>query len=473
MLVLAACSGKAPGTPQLTRAQLLDPASCQSCHPTHHADWAASMHAQASEDPVFRALNARGQRATDGGLGSFCISCHAPMAVREGKSTDGLNLDQVPQALHGVTCYFCHAVDAVEGQHNNPLHLSDDGVMRGAFADPIAGTPHGAAASPLHDRDQLASASTCGACHDIVTGHGAAIERTFTEWQASAFGHAPAGTTCGQCHMPESRTPEAIAVFSGAPLRRAHSHAMPAVDLALPPLAESAAQRQQVEAFLATTLQSALCVESFGNQAKLSVLLDNVAGGHGFPSGSAQDRRAWVEVHAYAQGQELFSSGAVPDGGAVTALADPSLWLLRDCMFDTAQQPTELFWEAASTRGNTLPALATFDEADPRFYQTHLQQTYPATGLVAGLPDRVEAQVWLQPIGVDFLDDLVATGDLLPGVRAAMQTLPVGPRLVWTADAATATYFDAATQQEVRCVSPSGLNVAADKVKAVRRACGP
>ena len=53
------------------------------------------MHAYASDDPVFRAMNERGQRETDGGLGSFCIQCHAPIAVHEGATSNGLNLDQV------------------------------------------------------------------------------------------------------------------------------------------------------------------------------------------------------------------------------------------------------------------------------------------------------------------------------------------------------------------------------------------
>ena len=39
---------------------MLDPATCQSCHPTHVRDWSGSMHAYASDDPVFVAMNARG-----------------------------------------------------------------------------------------------------------------------------------------------------------------------------------------------------------------------------------------------------------------------------------------------------------------------------------------------------------------------------------------------------------------------------
>jgi transposase len=42
---------------------------------------------------------ARGQRETDGALGTLCVGCHAPMAVREGATADGLDLDEIDPAL--------------------------------------------------------------------------------------------------------------------------------------------------------------------------------------------------------------------------------------------------------------------------------------------------------------------------------------------------------------------------------------
>jgi hypothetical protein len=429
------------------------------------------MHAYASDDPVFRAMNRRGQRETDGGLGGFCVNCHAPMAVREGATTDGLNLDGVPQGLRGVTCFFCHTVDAVQGAHDDPLHLADDGVMRASYGDPVAGAPHGAAYSNLHDRAQLASASLCGACHDVRTGHGADLERTFAEWQQSAFAQ-PEGATCGACHMAQSTAPEAIAQVAGAPLRRAHAHAFAAVDARLDDDPSRATQLQLIAGFLESALQGAVCVEQLGNRAQVKVILDNVAGGHGFPSGSAQDRRVWVQLEASADGGVFYASGAVPDGGSVTALADPDLWLVRDCMFDADGGPTRDFWDAASTEGNALPALATFDASDPRYFASHVARAYPAAGALPAVPDRVEVRVRLQPVGVDVLDDLVATGDLDPSVRARMPTFDVGAPLVWTAAAANQTLLDARTGGVYLCASPQGLNVNAATVEAADARCG-
>ena len=35
----------------------------------------------AMDDPVFIAMNKKGQRETNGALGTFCVNCHAPMAA--------------------------------------------------------------------------------------------------------------------------------------------------------------------------------------------------------------------------------------------------------------------------------------------------------------------------------------------------------------------------------------------------------
>src|ERR1022692_3670607 len=78
--VPAGCGGSGPA--QLTHDQLVDPLTCKTCHPTQYQDWSGSMHAFATDDPVFQAMNGRAQ------VGTFCLNCHAPLAVRGGL-TDG------------------------------------------------------------------------------------------------------------------------------------------------------------------------------------------------------------------------------------------------------------------------------------------------------------------------------------------------------------------------------------------------
>lgn len=464
----------APAGMQLTEAQLLDPATCQACHSEQYAQWSGSMHAYASKDPVFLAMNKRGQRETSGALGSFCVQCHAPLAVKRQLTTDGSNLDAVPESMRGVTCYFCHSVASVAGSHNAPLSLATDGVLRGSIKDPfVDGRPHGAGYSTFLDRDTSDSAQMCGSCHDIQAPPGGNVERTFAEWQSSVFAQIR-GATCSQCHMPQSTVEKPVANVPNAPLRRTHDHSFAAVDTALTDFPDKDRQRAAVDSFLATTLQTAICVEPFGATAKVSVLVDNVATGHAWPSGASQDRRAWMEVVAYAGGNTVYSSGALADGANVVADKAADLWLLRDCIFDGAGSEVSMFWQAASYESDALPVKVTFDPADPRFYETHKFRTFPGTGEAIPLPDRVTLRVRLEPIGADVLDDLVRSGDLDPATRAAMPTLAVGPMLEWTQATAKTTYLDRVTGSTVFCATGSNLNVQADKFPApTHTRCGP
>jgi hypothetical protein len=426
---------------------MIAPANCGSCHVQHFADWQNSMHAKAADDPVFLAMNARGQRETNGKLGKFCVQCHAPMALSEGKTTNGLNLPSVDQIYKGVTCFFCHSIDSVnetDGGHANAgVHLADDLVMRGELQNPppVANPIHASKYSPFQDSAEIESAAMCGNCHDIDSPAGGHIEHTFADWAASPFsavGLDASGSTCanaGTCHM--SLTPN-VAVATGGPTTRTfHAHNFPAVDVPMstrPP--EPAFVQPAQDALDNELLFAAVCVTKV---PAIRVILDNGSAGHPWPSGAAQDRRAWVEVVAYrADGSVLYSSGVVPPGTAVTDTVsqDPDLWLFRDCMFDSQKKETHNFWEAATVSGYALPGLATFNQASSLAFQNHIELAFPSmanpkypNGYLPEEPVRVTVRVYLQPVGLDVLNDLVDSGDLDPGpdgaVIASMPTFQV------------------------------------------------
>lgn len=450
-------------TPPLTTEELMDPGACATCHEDHFKEWSGSMHAYAAEDPVFLAMNARGQRETKGALGDFCVKCHAPMAVLTGATKDGLNLAEVPAKLRGVTCFFCHSVDAVKGTHDNPLTLASDGVMRGGIADPVATGAHKAAYSALLDRATPESSSLCGSCHDIVAPLGAHLERTYAEWQGTLFSHDDTRLSCSECHM-EGRMGLA-AQAPGVKLRRVHGHGFPGVDVALTDFPEAKAQAAAVQQSLDTTLQAALCVKGADSPgATIQVVLDNVGAGHLWPSGVAHDRRAWVEVQAFANGKTVYQSGVVADGASVTALADPDLWLMRECLFDKQDKPVAMFWEAASVETSQLPGPTTNVPTDPDYYLTHVFRNYPrptsTPATLATPPDRVTMRVRIVPVGFDVLDDLVASGDLDPAVKAKMPVFTLAATtLEWTAASATIKYPEQGIP--VSCVS-AGLTTGAN-----------
>jgi hypothetical protein len=267
--------------------------------------------------------------------------------------------------------------------------------------------------------------------------------------------------------MPQSPQQKPVAAVEGAPIRRVHSHLFPAVDTALTEWPDKAEMASAVQAELDKTLQTAVCVQQVGAGARLSVILDNVAGGHGFPSGAALDRRLWVELIAKKGGKVVYQSGAVPDGVVVDDGKDPDLWLLRECAYDANGKKVHMFWQVASVVGNALPVQLTFNQADPRFYQSHIRADFPANGTaVAEMPDEVALRVRLQPIGRDVLDDLLDSGDLTAALRDAMPTWQVGKKLVWTP--ATTTHAFQQDGLPVTCRTETNLNPQADSVMAKR-----
>ena len=426
------CGDEPP--PPLSAEALLDPGTCRPCHPQHYAEWQSSMHAYAAEDPVFLAMNARGQRDTDGALGDFCVQCHAPLAVELGLTTDGTNLDTVPAHLKGVTCAFCHQITAIEGAHNNPLRRAQDGVMRGGIKSPQPTSAHASAYSALLDRADLRSSALCGSCHDVVLPNGFHLERTYAEWQSSIFNSDDPlqRNTCNDCHMPGRPAP--IADTRDAPARRHHDHSMPGVDVAVTPFFDVEGQRRQILRELSTLLVAELCVIPRSGGAEVEVYLENIAAGHLAPSGAAHDRRMWVELIAYAGDEVVYSSGIVPDETPLAEVEDDALWRLGDRGLNADGEETHLFWEITQVESTSLPASTPLLPGSPGFVNPHVGRRYLVVGET---PDRVTMRVRIRPIALDLLEELISSGDLPASILGVMPTFDLAATiLVWTADTA-------------------------------------
>jgi nitrate/TMAO reductase-like tetraheme cytochrome c subunit len=445
LLVLAACGHK----PTLTIAELEDPAACVRCHPQHYAQWAASMHAYASDDPVFVALNKRGQREAH--LGVFCVRCHAPMAVALGL-TDGTSFDpaKLPASARGVTCYFCHDVAKVAADHNNGLELALDDVMRGGVLDPAATPAHRARFD-----DQMASATNesrmCGSCHDVVMPTGVALERTYKEWQATIFAqHDPAHDlplTCSGCHMKSDPSATTIATDAGAKLRANsfHEHLWPGIDEALTPFPGA----EVLAAGIARDLDPALTIVGptppggvIGNGGicmspvdggTITVRIDTRGTGHMWPSGATHDRRAWLEVIAFdATNHVVFSSGDVPDDKDPDEIGDPNLFAMWDRTSRADGSAAHFFWDVATEQSHLLRGPVTLDPKDPAF--DHSATATYAVGPLADQIDHITARVRIRALPRSLLRELVASGDLAPEIAArASHTLDVaGSVRHWT-----------------------------------------
>jgi hypothetical protein len=428
---LAACGSDAANTgePSFDRSELLDPASCQACHPGQYDEWSGSMHAYASQDPVFVAMNTRGQEETEGRLGTFCVNCHAPMAVRENLTEDGLNLAELPAEYRGVTCYFCHNADSVEGLHNNPIVLADDAAMRGPFDDAAANPAHSSAYSAYLDPERPEASELCGTCHDVtlteeLAGQEVALERTYAEWQDTLFAqaHDQGGVGCNRCHMPSSQRRDRSAEFDGAPERRSARHDFEGVDLALDPFPNRERQRLLVERSLASSLLAEICVAETG---VFEVTLENAGSGHHWPSGASHDREAWLEVQAFVEGEAEPVFRTVAPEAEDEALQRV---VLKDHVVNEEGEPAHMFWDVADVASSTtLPGVATRDPLDPEFHRERRIWTFNTNQAGAAQLDRVTLTVRIRPIGLAILDDLVESGHLDVELARAMTVIDVLP----------------------------------------------
>ncbi len=432
-VLAAACSDD-----KLSVAQLQDPNTCIDCHQQHYTEWSGSMHAYASDDPVFIAMNKRGQRETNGALGTFCIKCHAPMAVLKGTITDANAADFDPTTLppseRGITCYFCHNVDKVVSDHNNGLELAMDQTMRGGAKNPVDSPAHNSKFDTLIHSNTNQS-ELCGSCHDIVLPNGVPVERTFAEWKEGVFSRPDSKLTCGNCHMKP--LDGVIADKSGLSVisreQGFHEHTFPAIDQALTPWPEQDAQARGIAEILdpsigivgpkprtGTRAPGGICLDPPG---VLTVRVDSLNLGHSFPSGSAFDRRVWVEVTAYrADNTIAFESGKVPDGVDPEDIGDPKLFGLWDRATKSDGTPAHFFWEvAAIDSSKLLKGSTTFDQNSPAFDHS---VTARFTNIVnINEIVRIEAKVRIRAMPYETLRSLVASGDLSPTIESQLKTL--------------------------------------------------
>jgi Cytochrome c554 and c-prime len=437
--LLAACTDPpAPNAPAyaLNAEELLDPRSCKSCHPGQFEEWEGSMHAFAASDPVFLAMNRRGQEETNGKLGNFCVNCHAPMAVQAGLTDDGLNLPELPYEYQGVTCYFCHSANSVDGAHNNPLKLRTDGTLVGPFDDPKQNPAHASAYATLADSKHKHSSAACGACHDVKVGPPISstefnLERTFEEYQATLFGNSsdPGQLSCNDCHMPISPRRSQSAVGSGMPERTSRRHDFEGIDT--PTEGWPGRERQQllISQFLGATLIGEICVSQFG---VVEVTLENAGAGHHFPSGASHDRLAWLDLHATTVDSDT-PIALTRDPEAEDAAAGTRSLALTDTVLTADGSEAHMFWEAAElAQSTTLPGLVTRDPLDPAY---HLERASWRLNAEQNTPDsitRVELTVRIRPIKLAVLNSLVASGHLgslaearQPDLSAATKQTPL------------------------------------------------
>lgn len=218
-------------------------AGCVECHALQAAEWKASQHRSAHDDPDFlRAVASERQ--------SFCRTCHAPEA-------DPARVPDRSAGTIGVACVTCHLPHGSEGDAlGGPILAAPGGPMRDTPP------PHA-----LLRVDAFADVDACGGCHEFSfpKAPDVAMQATLTEHAQSPF----AATPCAECHMPWTG--------EGALRHRDHTFAASRDPEMLRSAVEVQAERAP------------------GGRVELRLSPGKI--GHAFPTGDLF-RRLWVDVEA-------------------------------------------------------------------------------------------------------------------------------------------------------------------------------
>jgi Cytochrome c554 and c-prime len=320
LAALTGCGGDStsppPDGPPFQLSDFASPGTCQGCHPTHYAEWSASMHAYSFKDPLFFSGHFAEQERTGGELGQFCIGCHSPIGTLTGTTPDGrFDPQSMPEIVqHGISCDICHSITASTGgatEKGVPLHLSPGNVKYG----PLPSRDNGPGVHRSEQNLQLYTNSNhCRACHNL-TVRGIPMERTFDEWEESIYASRGDGH-CQNCHMPAYTGQAAV----GGPIHElgVHRHWFTGVDIAFTDFPDTSASRQRVADLLRDSASlgvTAPAVAAPGETLDVTVTITNDRTGHSLPSGTSFSRQMWVSITAFSGPDTLYRSGHLDANG--------------------------------------------------------------------------------------------------------------------------------------------------------------
>ncbi len=303
------------------------PESCGSCHAGIHNVWQQSLHSVSATDDWYLRVKEffafeRGEPAV-----RLCAGCHAPVALMTGEV--GLYNRESASSRQGVSCGFCHTLDAVHG--SNGAYVSNPSRVRAYFgADGLENTANGSSLGnqisrfllwqkpQAHIQDMgrgtnssvLASGQVCQACHSFTINN-VKVQSTWDEWQNSSA--AKKGVSCQGCHFKssgQSGTLEPGKIANGQARGQVFAHTLGGGSTIQSPRAS-----ENLE-----TLKQSLKLESKISNGLLEVKVTNVMGGHQIPTGVTDLRQLWLEVTALnSSGQTVFKSGTLDAAGNIQA----------------------------------------------------------------------------------------------------------------------------------------------------------
>lgn len=321
----------------------LQPEVCSGCHAQIYEQWNGSMHSNSYKDPVYEKLSIMASRETNNTFDSFCSKCHIPIDFLAGNIPSAQNNKVSEISEKGISCDFCHTINATSGIGNGAFVSSPGTIKRGYLRDSKYSTFHETAYSDLHTKSEF-----CGICHNVNHPfNGLILENTYMEWKEGEYNET---TSCQDCHMSPGVTgfkanPGRAA--PGAPMRdNIYTHYFVGGNAMIPGLLGS----PEHERLAKERLQAAASVEIIrlertndNKTVNLTIKVTNIGAGHKIPTGLTEARLIWLEVDAKdLSGKTIFWSGGIDRDGYI----DPGAVKYHTILGDSNNKPTEKVWLA-------------------------------------------------------------------------------------------------------------------------------
>jgi nitrate/TMAO reductase-like tetraheme cytochrome c subunit len=291
LALISAFSGRKP-TPQeelkskYSYKDFESAAKCRSCHPGIYEQWSQAMMSQAythywDEIEYFDlAVNHARVKPEIKDVVDGCNGCHTPLAFMSEKTFPPPRPSEKSMANESVSCEVCHLVQgAMEDPPNDYSYLIKPGMTKYAGRTPSVESP----AHKIVTNEFFRTTEFCGNCHNEKNQYGIWVKSTQLEWKEGPY--AAAGVVCQVCHMPK-----------GGPFLNALM-AKPYDDSRLH-LFHGAHDPGKVRGTIELRINPDIREAEPGESIIFTVALFNQKTGHKFPTGSVEDRIAWLQVEA-------------------------------------------------------------------------------------------------------------------------------------------------------------------------------
>ena len=258
---------------------------CGSCHPGTYQQWSQAMMSQAythhwDEIEYFDLAVAHAEAKPElKGAVDGCNGCHTPLAFMGG-TLPPPRPSEKSMANESVSCEVCHLIQsALVDPPFNFSYLIEPGITKFAVRKPAVESP----AHKIVTNDFYKTTEFCGNCHNEKNPFGIWVKSTQLEWKEGPY--AKEDVRCQDCHMPKGG-PYLNAIMT-KPYDDARLH-----------LFHGAHDPGKVRGTIELRIEPDIREAEPGENIVFTVALFNQKTGHKFPTGSVEDRIAWLNVEA-------------------------------------------------------------------------------------------------------------------------------------------------------------------------------